>query len=143
MVIRIAWVDSSGNIKQLFTPADFSPYAEGQEQEGLTLQYCGDGITPDSHYWDNGWHAKPAKPGDYYDWVSGAWVLNSDVLLSIIRLNRDTKLIESDWTVMPDSPLTPAKIEEWATYRQALRDFPATNSNAVDLDSLIWPLKPS
>ena len=39
---------------------------------------------------------------------------------------RDILLAQSDWTQLPDSPLTDAKKTEWATYRQALRDFPST-----------------
>ena len=37
---------------------------------------------------------------------------------------RNNKLFASDWTQMPDSPLTAEKKTEWATYRQALRDVP-------------------
>ena len=37
---------------------------------------------------------------------------------------RDILLTQSDWTQMPDSPLTETKQTEWKEYRQALRDFP-------------------
>jgi len=40
-----------------------------------------------------------------------------------IREERKILLIESDWTQMPDSPLTEEQKAEWATYRQALRDM--------------------
>jgi len=40
-----------------------------------------------------------------------------------VRKQRDRLLAESDWTQMPDSPLTTEKKAEWATYRQALRDI--------------------
>ena len=40
-----------------------------------------------------------------------------------MRLHRDRLLAESDWTQLPDSS---ADRQAWATYRQALRDFPAT-----------------
>lgn len=36
---------------------------------------------------------------------------------------RDRLLVASDWTQLPD---TPADKTAWATYRQQLRDFPAT-----------------
>jgi hypothetical protein len=48
------------------------------------------------------------------------------LLIPHMRHHRDTLLSASDWTQMPDSPLTGAQREAWATYRQALRDFPAT-----------------
>ena len=51
-----------------------------------------------------------------------------------MRMERDILLAQSDWTQMPDSPLSTQKKTEWATYRQALRDFPAgwTPSDTAD-----------
>jgi len=43
-----------------------------------------------------------------------------------MRAQRDACLVASDWTQMPDSPLTDEQRQAWATYRQALRDFPST-----------------
>jgi len=43
-----------------------------------------------------------------------------------MRWHRDAFLGASDWTQMPDSPLTDEQRQAWATYRQALRDFPST-----------------
>ena len=40
-----------------------------------------------------------------------------------MRLHRDRLLEESDWTQVADAPVNQ---EAWATYRQALRDFPAS-----------------
>ena len=42
---------------------------------------------------------------------------------SMMRKVRDSMLKESDWTQVADAPIDR---EAWATYRQALRDFPAT-----------------
>jgi hypothetical protein len=58
----------------------------------------------------------------------------------IMRLKRDSLLLQSDWTQMPDSPLTDSKKAEWATYRQQLRDFPATWTPA---DTANFPDQPS
>jgi hypothetical protein len=41
-----------------------------------------------------------------------------------MRLQRDRLLAESDWTQTTDDPT--GNRDAWATYRQALRDFPAT-----------------
>jgi len=43
-----------------------------------------------------------------------------------MRQQRDNLLALSDWTQLPDSALSDSDREAWATYRQALRDFPAT-----------------
>lgn len=57
-----------------------------------------------------------------------------------IRSERDIRLAESDWTQLPDVPLSAAQRTAWANYRQALRDLPAqagADSNALD-----WPIRP-
>jgi predicted component of type VI protein secretion system len=53
-----------------------------------------------------------------------------------IRAERDSKLIDSDWRGMSDVTMSSA----WKTYRQALRDLPASES---DPDDITWPTKPS
>jgi hypothetical protein len=46
--------------------------------------------------------------------------------LSIARSKRNNLLKESDWTQLPNNPLTAEKQEEWNVYRQKLRDIPET-----------------
>ena len=67
-----------------------------------------------------------------------------------LREQRNTLLLESDWTVMADSPLSDSKKVEWKTYRQALRDITKTASPklleelpVLDLSSVTFPTKPS
>ena len=60
-----------------------------------------------------------------------------------IRRLRDNLLNISDWTQVPDSPLTDTKKAEWATYRQTLRDLPASNVNATSIDDVTFPDAPS
>lgn len=52
-----------------------------------------------------------------------------------IRARRDALLAASDWTQLPDSPLSKSKKSEWASYRQALRDM----MKSVDVE---WPVAP-
>lgn len=40
-----------------------------------------------------------------------------------MRAQRDRLLVASDWTQVADAPVDR---DAWATYRQQLRDFPAT-----------------
>ena len=54
-----------------------------------------------------------------------------------IRSRRDNLMADSDWRSMPDSPTMSSA---WKTYRQALRDLPASES---DPDDITWPTKPS
>ena len=55
-----------------------------------------------------------------------------------IRSQRNSLLSESDWTQLPDSPLTPEKKTEWSVYRQELRDV----TSQSDPNNIIWPIKP-
>ena len=57
-----------------------------------------------------------------------------------LRHDRNTALVNSDWTQFNDSPLTDAKKQEWATYRQQLRDLP---ENTDDPLNPIWPSIPA
>lgn len=54
-----------------------------------------------------------------------------------IRLERNSKLSDSDWTQLADSA---ADKSAWATYRQALRDVPAQLGFPW---TVIWPVKPN
>lgn len=53
-----------------------------------------------------------------------------------VRGERDRLLAASDWTQIPDSPLEVAEKQEWAEYRQALRDVP---QDFDDPDDVTWP----
>lgn len=48
-----------------------------------------------------------------------------------MRAERDRLLAECDWTQTLDAPVNR---EEWATYRQQLRDFPATWTPSETVD---------
>ena len=67
----------------------------------------------------------------------------------LLRKKRDQLLLESDIKVLPDSPMTDSKRDEWKTYRQALSDLPATaspkitNQEELDGSSVTWPTEPS
>ena len=59
-----------------------------------------------------------------------------------IREIRESLLLTSDWTQMPDNPLSDEKKAEWAVYRQALRDIPANSVDALRLSDVNFPTKP-
>ncbi len=64
----------------------------------------------------------------------------------LLRRLRTDKLKESDWMSNSDSP---TMTDAWKTYRQALRDLPATQNPKLDADenldesSFTWPTEPS
>jgi len=61
-----------------------------------------------------------------------------DSAMANIRAQRDRLLAACDWTQLSDAPS--AKKTEWATYRQTLRDFPASISDARL--PVTWPNDP-
>lgn len=56
-----------------------------------------------------------------------------------VRLRRGGLLRASDWTQLPDAPISAAKVQAWRSYRQLLRDLPAT-ANAEG--AVAWPARP-
>ena len=65
--------------------------------------------------------------------------------MRLLRIERNKKIAETDWRMLPDQ--TPS--DDWINYRQALRDLPASatpklNSDyELDLTSVTWPTEPS
>tara|TARA_B100001769_G_scaffold138535_1_gene108376 strand:- start:730 stop:1104 length:375 start_codon:yes stop_codon:yes gene_type:complete len=57
-------------------------------------------------------------------------------LMELLRKQRNVKLSECDWVMMSDVTLD--NIEEWKTYRQALRDLPSQVAPTdEDIDKLL------
>ena len=97
--------------------------------------------------------------GDQYSgitWVSGtkpseaevgAKILELDAAepMRLLRIERDKRLAACDWRANSDVTLS----NEWKTYRQALRDLPASATPKLDsrfeldLTSVTWPTEPT
>ena len=52
--------------------------------------------------------------------------VSDDLYLARMRHWRDKELARTDWTQVADAPTDK---EAWATYRQSLRDLPASDSD--------------
>ena len=65
--------------------------------------------------------------------------------MRLLRVERNKRIAETDWRASSDLTLSDA----WKTYRQSLRDLPATASPSLDsnydldLTSVTWPTEPS
>ena len=65
--------------------------------------------------------------------------------MRLLREERDKRIAKTDWRASSDLTLSDA----WKTYRQALRDLPASatpkldSSYNLDLTSITWPTEPS
>jgi hypothetical protein len=61
----------------------------------------------------------------------------NDVTWDIVRGERDALLAASDWTDLPNTPLT--NKQAWLDYRQALRNIP---QHYLEPSLVVWPVKP-
>ena len=62
-----------------------------------------------------------------------------DLDLSMVRGQRNSRLVASDWTQIGDATLGDHTAEEWRTYRQALKDIP---QNYTRESQVVWPETP-
>ena len=94
------------------------------------------------------WHESDTAPteSEINDEVTR---LNNAEPMRLLRIQRDNKLVKTDWVVLTDSPLSTSKKTEWKTYRQSLRDLPASSSPTLDsngnldVSSVTFPTEPS
>ena len=75
-----------------------------------------------------------ARDLEEQEWAAGAF---GRAMLQL-RQQRNQKLVNSDYRALSDQTLT----QEWADYRQALRDITQDLETLQDVDSVIWPTEP-
>ena len=69
--------------------------------------------------------------------------------MRLLRVERDTRLSLCDWVVTKATETGSTVSNSWKTYRQALRDLPASASpkldtnGKLDMTSVTWPTEPS
>ena len=91
--------------------------------------------------WQDSSQTKPTET-EIYSKISE---LDNAEAMRLLREERDKRIAKTDWRASSDLTLADA----WKTYRQALRDLPASatpnlNSNyELDLTSVTWPTEPS
>lgn len=95
------------------------------------------------------------QPGQFAEWdgvehVDGRWVQKWKIVsdpvrqqqdnafkLAELRRKRNEMLAASDWIHGGDSPVTQASKDQWALYRQQLRDI-----TKQPIDNIVWPIPP-
>ena len=91
--------------------------------------------------WEHDTVPKPTE-AQLNTWMS---VKNIESALAEVRIERNKKLVETDWTQGADIPV--GIKTTYQVYRQALRDFPSDSSKWTMDDngmlSITWPTKPS
>jgi hypothetical protein len=69
-------------------------------------------------------------------------VITKEQLDVVTRNKRNSLLYYSDWTQVLDSQLSAEDKAAWGTYRQSLRDIPATFAAALKPEDITWPSPP-
>jgi len=62
--------------------------------------------------------------------------------IDIIKLERNKILKETDWMILPDSPLSENEISLIKVYRQELRDLTENLDEKYDEDREFFPIPP-
>jgi hypothetical protein len=76
-----------------------------------------------------------ARDAEEQEWAQGAF----DRAILQLRQQRNQKLDNSDWRALSDQSLS----QEWADYRQALRDLTQGLETVEDVGAVVWPTEPS
>ena len=90
------------------------------------------------------WYSSDTKPTES-EIDAEVTRLNNAEPMRQLRIERDARLTACDWRASSDLTISDA----WKTYRQALRDLPASASPSLDsnydldLTSVTWPTQPS
>lgn len=114
-------------------------------EDRMTENFMGFGWNPMLHIWDGEQFVHVGQPPNRHAIYNGTdWEWDQELLIEDVRTARNYKLNNSDWTQMPDSPLSEEQKTAWQTYRQQLRDFidnlPAEFDSVSGLD---WPVEPA
>ena len=62
------------------------------------------------------------------------------IAMSNLRVRRNELLAETDWTVLPDSPVSDKTA--WQNYRTELRDLTNGLTTVEQVEAVTWPTKP-
>lgn len=149
MLKYIAKISPEGEIVSLSLPKGANNIPEGfYQEENLLVMYIDFEIDNrplfmETHYYQfelEMFMQREPKPNPVAYWSDGQWTWDIEKFLNLVRQERDRKLYQSDWTQVADAPVDSAS---WATYRQALRDFPSTiDPSTASLEDLVWPTSP-
>jgi hypothetical protein len=151
---KVALINDNGVI--LRTDMDSGIYPEDGERldivhtvhriydlEGLSVsEYM------NTRVWDNELYQfveVPERPNVHADWNGSEWVWDTEIILNEIRTERNMRIAQTDWALLPDSPLSEEKTNEILAYRQELRDLPSTLDMSVIMhpSQVVWPEHPS
>ena len=90
-----------------------------------------------------GWYAIDAIENTEFQNELGAMYAKANAVSPLsVRLARDFLLSETDWVMVTDSPLDADTKAMYTTYRQKLRDIPATTEFSTNVEDTKFPISP-
>ena len=90
-----------------------------------------------------GWYAIDAIENTEFQNELGAMYAKANAVSPLsVRLARDFLLSETDWVMISDSPLDADTKAMYTTYRQKLRDIPATSEFSTNVEGTKFPISP-
>lgn len=148
---KIFFIKINGEVDHVFHPASSQHgFIDGDtDSNGRLIMHMDEHVDVDDYmmnkYWDFGssqWKDRDSCPGQHYFWNGSSWELDSDKIIEVIRAERHRLLARSDWTQVPDSPLSTDMRNAWAGYRQELRDITNNLEGVESPEDVNWPEPP-
>lgn len=137
----------SSQILVLYSPTNLEPkykwvnieanWSEQQIKDGIATQFP-------AYLWQTsqnpsiGALLETQGSATYVEPVVEEHVVTQDELADQARSRRRGLLMDSDWTQLPDAPLTDEQKLAWGAYRQELRDITAQTGFP---NNIVWPVK--
>lgn len=107
-----------------------------------TQDYIEGNYLRENYYINNGTLVEiTGRPESWYDfdYDNKQWIANEGAAKEVCLKKRKELLLNSDWTQLPNGPLSSEQQTAWATYRQALRDITAQTGYPTEI---VWPAHP-
>tara|TARA_A100001015_G_scaffold133019_1_gene147579 strand:+ start:378 stop:755 length:378 start_codon:yes stop_codon:yes gene_type:complete len=115
---------------------------------GINSEFCVDAnVTTEEHYLRT--YRDLSNENRFFEW-SVVWNKMQELQVAepmrLLRIERNRRLAETDWTAIRAYSQKQDVPENWASYMQALRDLPSTAEPQLDeqgnLTNITWPEKP-
>tara|TARA_B100000424_G_scaffold52078_1_gene37176 strand:+ start:1427 stop:1798 length:372 start_codon:yes stop_codon:yes gene_type:complete len=91
------------------------------------------------------WHNQDIEKPTKEEFEARLELIKKEEPMRLLRLERNRRLAETDWIIVKGLEQS-VDLTEWKTYRQALRDLPATQEPQLDdvgnLTNVTWPEVP-
>lgn len=145
MINYIATIEDS-QVKSLRLTTGDNP-TEGLQKDGTTIVHIDFPIENRMHfietnYWDGEWKEREKAPNSLSTWNGSSWEWDIESLMPQVRSARNVMLARSDWTQMPDSPLSEDVKLDWQIYREELRSLSFVQDDISNLQDVDWPEEP-